>query len=203
MFACASPGCQAKFYSATSRTGHIKTFHPGEHSGPSPDTIALARIRPELAEHLGMSKEEVFAPQNVREFEEQQKHRDLAASQARNEQVLRNHPAFPAISEAIGHVHALEASALATSPANFHGDIKETADRAHQHLLQFGYGHATGESLRDPYKHLTEAHSDMHQLVDYTQDGMSHVDEGPYHHVDRLVNSVGKKAWGHDFEIYE
>jgi hypothetical protein len=182
--------CPAAFYTPQARTAHIATLHPGENSGPSPDMIALARVRPELAESLGMTKEEAFAPQNVHEFNQQQKALKIGAEQASRQGELQRHPVYRPLTEALSSVSGLKAAALATAPKELHDDIRETADIAHQHLLQFGYHHAIGKSISDSHTHVFGAEQAMHRLVGYTQHGMTHRDDAPHDVVDNHIQKL-------------
>jgi hypothetical protein len=197
MLGCASPGCKATFSKANRRTAHIEMMHPGENSGPSPDMIQLARIRPEMAKSLGMTEEEAFAPQNIHEFNQQQRDLDTAATQRDNEHVLRSHPIFRPLSAALSHVASLQASALATAPRERHDRIREQGSLAHEHLLQFGYAQAIGRSVHDEYSHFEAAGDHLDNLDAEAQHGMTHWDDSTNERTQKLMDDLHRKAYGY------
>lgn len=202
-FGCVSPGCKATFTRADRRKAHIEMMHPHENSGPSPDMVQMARIRPELAEAMGMTQEEVHAPQNVHELEWQQERQarieHVSRKQAEGENELKVHPVYRPLVAALSHISTLRARALATEPEYRHEAVRQTADLAHVHLTQFAHGVSHGSSVDDPMHHLDEGIGHMHQLVAMTQRGMTHKDDSEAYAIDKHEKDLYEKGWGEKY----
>jgi hypothetical protein len=202
-FGCVSPGCKATFTRADRRKAHIEMLHPHENSGPSSDMVQMARIRPELAEAMGMTQEEVHAPQNVRELEWQQNRQarieEVSRKQDENENELKIHPVYRPLVAALSHISTLRARALATEPEYRHDNVREVSDLAHVHLTQFAHGVSHGASVDDPMHHLEEGMSHMHHLNRMTQSGMTHKDDSESQAIHQHEVNLYEKGWGEKY----
>lgn len=164
---CSDYNCPARFYTAPARKAHIEVMHPGQNSGPTEEMIRLGRMHPDIAKNLGISEDELRAPINVHEFNERQQLADTVEEQRNSSDKLQNHPIFGPIVQALSHGRNLEANALNKSSLADSPEIRRHYQSAHEHLLQFGYGHAIGKSLLDPVRHLQEADYHLAELSDH------------------------------------
>lgn len=185
--------CPAAFFNMPARKAHIETMHPTENSGPSPDMIHMARVSPEWGKALGISPEEANAPQNVHEFEAQERIKDVVKNQNENAHKLDVHPVMRPMQEAMSHVRMMEAAALANEPEQYHHAIREHAAMAHEHLLQYGHATAGNGSVLRPEQHTRQAHDHMDELASYTNNWEHHEGENSEH-----IANVIEAAYPHE-----
>lgn len=185
-FGCAG-GCPAMFYTNEARVAHIKTMHPGVSSGPTPDMIHLARIRPELAKSFGIDHDQLWAPMNVQEFQEEERMKDVMHFHEKNRDKITSHPAWRHFQDLMSNVRMLHAAGMANSSSErTKNNLDEEMDHIRNHGEQFVAGIATGKSVYGPDRHM--------QIVDDSLDTMlNYVPEEQYAHHDKQVsNSLNK-----------
>jgi hypothetical protein len=185
---CISPGCKAGFFTPQARTAHIATMHPTENSGPSPEMIFLARIRPEIAPKMGMTPEEAQAPMNVHEMEEEARANKVMSEQNMQMGEIHSHPLHQMSMDMLSDVRMAGAEARQnTQRVTQDQEIKDDEDAVNHHVRQFVAGFAINKSIYAPHTHMQNAEYHISQILRHLpNDRFDDHENRIYHHIEKM-----------------
>lgn len=172
--------CEAAFYNAPAREKHLREKHPFKNYGAHPEAIMMARMRPELAEGLGLwgpdsgggghleGWSETYAPMNVKEFMEQQKQADAYHEIEDRKGEIESHPVHRYVNEGLSQISLIHAIARQNAKTDSETqDLDQSREAAEFHLKNLGAYHSIGVSMNGDMKHASELDYHVDNMLNY------------------------------------